>query len=167
MRLRMVRCFIFVWILTVFSCVHNVSASASVRRTQLVGSIAPDFTLETTADTKVALRDLHGRGVILFFFTTWCPYCREKLPLLASERRKMEEGKIKLLLIDAGESKAKVKAFIERQQLPFAVLLDVNTLVAESYGVVGVPTFVLISSDGDVVWTGNELPGNYRKLLGR
>lgn len=167
MRLRMVRCFIFVWILTVFSCVHNVSASASVRRTQLVGSIAPDFTLETTADTKVALRDLRGHGVILFFFTTWCPYCREKLPLLASERRKMEEGKIKLLLVDAGESKAKVKAFIEKQQLPFAVLLDVNTFVAESYGVVGVPTFVLISSDGDVVWTGNELPGNYRKLLGR
>lgn len=167
MRLRMVRCFIFVWILTVFFCVHNVSASASMKRSQLVGSIAPDFALETTADTKVALRDVNGHGVVLFFFTTWCPYCREKLPLLAAERQKMKEGKIELLLIDAGESKAKVKAFIEKQQLPFAVLLDVNTLVAESYGVVGVPTFVLISADGDVVWMGNELPDNYRKLLAR
>ena len=84
MRLRMVRCFIFVWILTVFFCVHNVSASASMKRSQLVGSIAPGFALETTADTKVALRDVNGRGVVLFFFTTWCPYCREKLPLLAA-----------------------------------------------------------------------------------
>ena len=79
----------------------------------------------------------------------------------------MKEVKIELLLIDAVESKAKVKAFIDKQQLPFAVLLDVNTLVAESYGVVWVPTFVLISADGDVVWMGNELPDNYRKLLAR
>jgi peroxiredoxin len=86
---------------------------------------------------------------------------------LAAERQKMKEEKIELLLIDAGESKAKVKAFIERQQLSFTVLLDVNTLVAESYGVVGVPTFVLISADGDIVWMGNELPDNYRKLLAR
>jgi len=167
MNLRMVRCLVFAWVLAAFFCVHNVSASASMKRSQLVGSIAPDFTLETTADTKVALRDANGRGVVLFFFTTWCPYCREKLPSLADERQKMKEEKIELLLIDAGESKAKVKAFIEKQQLSFTVLLDVNTLVAESYGVVGVPTFVLISADGDIVWMGNELPDNYRKLLAR
>ncbi len=167
MRWRSVRWFVFVWLMTIFFCMHNVSASASIRRPQLVGSMAPDFTLETTADTKVTLRDVNGHGTILFFFTTWCPYCREKLPSLDAERRKMKDEKIELLLVDAGESKAKVKAFIEKQQLPFVVLLDVHTLVAESYGVVGVPTFVLISADGEIVWMGNELPDNYRKLLAR
>lgn len=165
MRLWMVRCLVFVWIFTALFCVHNVSASASMRRMQMVGSIAPDFTLETTADTKVTLRDLDGHGVILFFFTTWCPYCREKLPVLVSERQRMKEEKIELLVVDTGESKAKVESFIEKQQMPFVVLLDINTLVAQSYGVIGVPTFVLISPEGDVVWMGNELPDNYRKLL--
>jgi len=33
-----------------------------------VGLEAPDFTAETTTGTDVALRDLRGRWVVLYFF---------------------------------------------------------------------------------------------------
>jgi peroxiredoxin len=161
MRRRILQCFAVAAMVVTFIGAHDVLASASVGQARLVGSAASDFSLETTADSTVALADLKGKGVILFFFTTWCPYCREKLPFLAKEYEVMRSKNIELLPIDAGESKAKVKAFAEKHNLPFPVLLDTNTAVSGSYGVVGVPTFVLISREGKVVWTGNELPSRY------
>ncbi|MDD5020486.1 MAG: TlpA disulfide reductase family protein [Candidatus Omnitrophica bacterium] len=165
MKRHMVRWFLSAVMMVAFCGAHDVSASASIGQARLVGSAASDFSLETTADSKVTLGDLKGKGVILFFFTTWCPYCREKLPFLAKEYNAMRAKKIELLPIDAGESKTKVKAFADKQSLPFPILLDTDTAVAEAYGVVGVPTFFLISREGKVVWTGNELPDDYETYL--
>lgn len=126
---------------------------------------APDFSLETVAGKTVALKDLNGQGAIMFFFTSWCPYCRQKLPLLSQEYPTYQKEDVRLVAVDAGESKAKVSSFATKEKLPFDVLLDIDMKVAEAYGVIGVPTFVLISKGGAVVYQGNELPRNYKELL--
>ncbi|MBI5416128.1 MAG: redoxin domain-containing protein, partial [Candidatus Omnitrophica bacterium] len=45
------------------------------------------------------------------------------------------------------------------------VFLDQDSAVAESYDVVGVPTFYLIDSDGVVRGVDHSLPGNYEEIL--
>lgn len=151
---------------TIFLFSGIALASASMGKSRLTGEPAPAFSLESTKGGKVSLADLKGKEIILFFFTTWCPYCREKMPVLAEEYRK-SGAKPEILPIDVGESKAKVIAFAEKDGLPFPVFLDSDTRVSGAYGLVGVPTVVLISSDGTVAWIGNDLPSDYEKLFKR
>jgi peroxiredoxin len=146
---------------------QHVAASASLNRESLQGAAAPNFTLATVSGKSVSLKELKGKSVILFFFTTWCPYCREKFPTLAKEYDKYRDEGIELLAINGGETKAKVSSFMSKEQASIDVLLDSGLKTAESYGVIGVPTFILISKDGIVVYEGNDLPRNYKELLSK
>ncbi|MDR3696965.1 TlpA disulfide reductase family protein [Mucilaginibacter sp.] len=49
---------------------HNVS----------VGSIAPDFTLPDTTNTRISLSSFKGKYLLLDFWASWCPICRESAP---------------------------------------------------------------------------------------
>jgi peroxiredoxin len=143
----------------------DVSASASLGSRGGENLAAPDFTLETAGGKTVSLKDFKGKGVILFFFASWCPYCRQKLPSLSKNYSRYQSENIQLLAINAGESKAKVSAFAAKEKLPFDILLDVDSKTSGAYDVVGIPTFVLISKDGRVVYEDNDLPHNYKELI--
>ena len=41
---------------------------------------APDFTLPDPAGNRKSLKDYRGKVVMLAFWASWCPYCREELP---------------------------------------------------------------------------------------
>jgi thiol-disulfide isomerase/thioredoxin len=49
---------------------------------RLIGSTAPDFTVQDT-DRTVNLRDLRGKIVILNFWTSWCEPCIVEMPSLS------------------------------------------------------------------------------------
>lgn len=140
-------------------------ASAMGRTSGVVHADAPDFRLESVGGKTVELKDLKGKGAILFFFTTWCPYCREKIPALSRDYGRFQNEGVTLMVINVGESERKVSSFAEKEHAAFDIFLDKDMKVSENYGVVGVPTFVLIDKDGKVAYEGNDLPHNYNKLL--
>lgn len=150
-----------------FLSFENVLASASLPKEPKTAEAAFDFTLDTAGGKTVSLKEAKGKGVILFFFTTWCPFCRQKFPSLSKDYETFHREGIELFVIDAGESQAKVNSFLSKVTPPFDVLLDKDTTVAEAYSIVGVPTFVLISKSGAVVYEGNDLPGGYKELLNK
>lgn len=157
---------IFVFILSIFLlCCENAFAVASMDQGGKARSAAPEFTLKTAGDKTVSLKDLKGKGVMLFFFTTWCPYCRQKFPSLVAEYEDLRIQGIELVVVNAGESGAKISSFISKEKLPFDILLDSSMKTSEEYGVLGVPTFVLVSKSGEIIYQGNDLPRNYKELL--
>lgn len=155
--------FLFVFFLSSY----NICASASLlkRKGSPEKVSAPDFSLESISGKTVSLSDLKGKGAVLFFFTTWCPYCRAKIPMFSKEYSLHQSQGIEFLLIDTGESKTKVASFVAKEHLSFDILLDIKMKTADDYGIVGVPTFILISKEGFVVYEGNDLPHNYAELL--
>jgi peroxiredoxin len=142
--------------------VNTVFGSAVLARPEASDEKALEFSLSTVKGSTVDLKDLKGKDTIFFFFTTWCPYCREKFPLLAKEYKTYQDQGVRFFAINVGESQAKVASFLEKKDVPFEVLLDEKSAVARSYGVVGVPTFVLVNKEGRVVYDGNDMPGDYR-----
>lgn len=155
--------FMFVLVLLVgIFFVGTVFGSAVLARSGTSDQEAQDFSLSSVKGQTVEFKGLDGQDTILFFFTTWCPYCRDKFPFLAQKLKTYQEQGVRLLAIDVGESQAKVASFLEGKEVLFDVLLDRNSAVARSFGVVGVPTFILIDKEGQVVYSDNDMPGDHQ-----
>jgi peroxiredoxin len=118
-------------------------------------SVAPDFTLQDLNQAAFCLKDYKDKQqpVILFFWTTWCPYCRDELRILKDQYAKISMDGWALFAVNVGESADKVDSFIKSYSLPFKVLLDKTRSVAKSFDVPGVPTYVFIDRKGQILTT--------------
>ncbi len=126
-----------------------------------------DFSLRDLQGNKITLSDFrHRKSVILFFWTTWCPFCRRELDKLNQIYPALISDNIELLAINVEEAEYRVKRFLKTNLAVFPILLDLDAAVAEAYGLVGVPTFVFINKIGKVVFQDHYFPQNtYKRLL--
>ena len=117
----------------------------------------PDFTLMDLDGEAVTLSQYKGqRPVLLVFWATWCPYCVEEMPNLVALQERYAD-RLQILAIDIQESHAKVASYASKRKLNFPILLDEDGDVSARYGVVGVPTLVLIDKEGKGVVAENSL----------
>jgi len=129
-------------------------------------SLAPDFRLKDMQENTVVLSSYRDKSpVFLFFWATWCPFCRDELKNLNSRYRELLRDNVEVLAVDIGESLPTVERFISNYALVFKVLLDRDSQAAYSYNIVGVPTFILIDKKGRIVFQDHRFPQEYKKLL--
>jgi len=128
--------------------------------------LSPDFTLRDLNQNTFTLSSYKNKQpVLLFFWTTWCPFCREELKFLKSAYPELVKENLLLGVINAGESAAKVDNFAKSYNLPFQILLDTDTSVAAAFGVFGVPTYVLVDKKGYVRFIDNYFPKEKYKSI--
>jgi peroxiredoxin len=114
--------------------------------------VAPPFTLKSLEGKTIALSDFKGKPVLLVFWATWCPICKEELPLL----EKFSEGKrdqlaILMVTVD-GEREKKAQKIIKENKITLPVALLLKEKVMENYGVKGwIPLIFLIDPEGLIV----------------
>ncbi len=111
------------------------------------------FVLKNLNGEEVSLEALLKRNklVLLNFWATWCPPCREEIPELIKLQGTYQGRSFTVLGVDVGESAAKVSSFADKIGINYPVVLDQDNRVAESYRVVGIPTSMLIGSGGKVL----------------
>ena len=93
---------------------------------------APDFTLPTMTGAQITLSELEGTPVVLVFWATSCVYCNEELHSLEAVAQQ-NEGKIKIIAINTGESAARVQQFFGDYEPTMTVALDKNSEVFVNY----------------------------------
>ncbi|MBI4303934.1 MAG: TlpA family protein disulfide reductase [Chloroflexi bacterium] len=113
-----------------------------------LGEKAPDFQLKSLDGSSVSLSGLQGSPVLINFWATWCPPCREEMPYLQKIHDKYSSKGLKMLAIDIGESPDKVKDFLASNNLSLPVLLDSRGSVSGRYSVGAIPTTFLIDKNG-------------------
>ena len=128
-------------------------------------ALASDIILNDLGGQAVNLSSNTGKPAILFFWTTWCPYCREEIKALNQVYPQMKEEGIIVFAINIGESGYKVKRFFKDYALNFRVLLDKDKKAADNYDLLGVPTYVFLDNNGRVLLRANSLPADYKNLL--
>jgi peroxiredoxin len=128
---------------------------------------APDFTLEDRYGKSLTLSSYKNKQpVLLFFWTTWCPYCREQVKTLNKLYPKLLKDGIEVLALNLKESPERVEGFLKNYEVKYPVLLDSKSLVSYSYDIVGIPTYLLINKKGYIVFRDNYFPQEeYKNLL--
>lgn len=120
---------------------------------------APDFTLSTFDGEEVSLSDFRGQSVVINFWSSWCPPCRDEAPMLnAFHSETREDGDVVLLGVAIWDREEDALDFMDRHNLTFTNLSDQRGSVLIDYGVYGVPETYFIGPDG-------TLEGKYRGPL--
>lgn len=131
---------------------HGGSRPGAVENSKVgteVGNLAPDFNLTNIDGEKVSLSSFRGRPVMLNFWATWCPPCREEMPTMQKffEERGREIKVLAVNLTSTEKSTEEVQRFLTANGYTFPVLLDKGDTV-QQYLVRFIPTTYFIDEKG-------------------
>jgi peroxiredoxin len=128
---------------------------------------AIDFNLKDLKGKVYTLSEYKDKQpVVLFFWTTWCPFCRQELKALNAMYPELEKDGLEVLTIDIQEPENRLNSFVQKYALFMPVLMDKDAAVARDYNVMGVPTIIIVNKNGQIVFDGNDFPKRtYKKLL--
>jgi peroxiredoxin len=121
----------------------------------MVSKKAADFSLPALDDRTVSLSDYRGKQkVVVSYWASWCGPCRLELPMLASFYRKYhkDSSSFEILAISIDDDRAAAEAYAVSAKLPFPVLLDLDSKVADSYSVESIPSLFVIDLNGTIVY---------------
>ena len=128
-------------------------ANAEQTLTAISGGIsAPEFVLQDTEGRTHRLSDYRGKPVIVNFWTTWCPPCREEIPSMNRAWHLLEEDDIALLAINMGEDEDTIFIFTADYPADFPMLMDREGAVIAEWPVKGLPTTYVIAPDGTLAY---------------
>jgi cytochrome c biogenesis protein CcmG/thiol:disulfide interchange protein DsbE len=110
------------------------------------GFRAPDLTLLNLEGQEVSLSDFRGQLVLVNFWATWCPPCRQELPAIQAQYESTDD--LVVLGVNFQEKADEVRPFVTEAGLTFPVLLDETGRAALIYRVRGLPTSFMVDADG-------------------
>ena len=116
------------------------------------GKLAPDFTLKDLSGRPVQLSSLKGKVVLVNFWATWCPPCREEVPSLVKMNQAMQGKPFQLLAVSIDEGgRDAVTTFFKKSGSELPALLDTDGAVSRRYGTTGVPETFVINPKGVIM----------------
>lgn len=135
---------------------EDFEATALVR----TGDTAPDFTVELLDGGTATLSALRGEVVLLTFFSTWCPTCREQMALMQQRIVDRFAGRpFRFLPVSRAEEREAVAAFCRETGIAFPVGLDPDGAVYGLYATRYVPRNLIIDPAGRVLLSAGEFTG--------
>lgn len=131
-----------------------------------IGFTAPPFALTSIDGKRVSLANLHGKPVLVNFWASWCPPCREEMPRI-QELHATAGDNVAILGVDLHEPRSVVQAFVTARGFTWTFLLDPQGSVASTYGVRVLPTSFFLDPNGVIrqVYTGPMTLGQMRSFL--
>jgi len=134
------------------SCGEQQQQSSTPLGEKYIGQPAPDFTLADMQGQQVTLAQLRGKVVLLNFWATWCPPCREEMPSMERLHQQFKDQGLVMLAVNVEQNGYQaVSNFLDRTPYSFSILLDDKADVQNLYHVYRFPETFLIDRNGNVV----------------
>ncbi len=127
---------------------------------------APDFKIKRLDGSTFNLSDFKDKKAVhMVFWTTWCSYCMEKIPLL-KYNQKILGKQIEIIAIDTSvrDTLAKAYRFQKEREINYPLAFDFDKKVTDLYGVWGTPTEFIIDINGVVIHR-DDVPRNISEHL--
>jgi len=161
-------------------CYHSPSGGFTTKRNSALAAAcavawiaatgcdsAPAYRAKALSGEQFTSESLKGSVVLVQFWTTWCPYCRQEQPVVDAIERKYSGRGLMVLAVDVGEPREKVAEYLRHSPRHCRVVASEDTDLAQVLGTGGFPTYVLIGRDGRIVNRQNGAAGeeSLRQLL--
>jgi cytochrome c biogenesis protein CcmG/thiol:disulfide interchange protein DsbE len=118
-------------------------------RTGTVNKPAAAFTAEKLDGTgTLALSDYAGKVVVLNFFASWCPPCKQENPALVRVWERYRTSDVVFIGIVFADSTDKARAYVRANGVTWPTVQDEDGSIAFAYGVFGPPETYFIGPDG-------------------
>ncbi len=112
---------------------------------------APDFMLSDMNGDMREIADFKGKVVIINFWATWCPPCREEIPHLIELYEEYRDKGLEIIGISLDWNAKRVAGpFIEENGINYTVLLGDDN-ISDLYDVVSIPTSYILDREGGIV----------------
>lgn len=110
----------------------------------------PERLRGAAADGRLSLGELRGTPVVLNFWASWCPPCRNEAPVLVEKARE-HEGEVLFLGLNMQDLTREAEAFLGEVGNTYPHVRDDDDGVAREWGATGLPETFFITADGRVV----------------
>ncbi len=118
------------------------------------GQMAKEITLKDTTGTEIALSGLKGKYILIDFWASWCPACREKNPELVRLYQEFHNKDFEIFSVSLDKEKQSWANAINQDKLTWLHGSDLSgwgSPVCKEYGIFSIPSTVLIDKDGSIV----------------
>ena len=112
--------------------------------------MAPDFSLTSFDGRPLKLSELRGQVVIINFWASWCPPCREEAAYLEQTWRKYEGKGVVFIGVDWVDTEKEALAYMAEFDLTYFNGPDIGTCIAQAYNIQGVPETFYVSKNGEL-----------------
>jgi cytochrome c biogenesis protein CcmG, thiol:disulfide interchange protein DsbE len=126
--------------------------------------VAPDFRLgvlwphtetwpRSTRDlvaSKIELRSLRGRPVVLNFWASWCIPCAHEAPRLVASAKEYQ-GRVLILGVDVKDFSSDARKFLRRFHVNYVSVRDGGSSTYDAYGLTGLPESYVLDASGRIV----------------
>ena len=135
---------------------------------------ASDFTLKNLDGQEVSLQQFRGKYLLINFWATWCGPCKIEMPSLEKLYRQFKSDNFDMLGISNDMfGERVVRPYVKAKNITFPMLLDQKMVVSRQYGIVSLPTTILIDPEGTIIgilqgaenWSNPETLLYFKNLL--
>ncbi len=114
------------------------------------GMAAPDFTLTSLDGERLSLSDYAGQPVLVNFWASWCPPCRDEFPALVRAYETHAGDGLEILGVTYNDQPDLAREFVDDSGAEWPILHDPDHLAWDAYSPVGPPTSYFVDADGVV-----------------
>ena len=109
---------------------------------------APDFSFISMEGGEISSAALQGKVVLLDFWATWCPPCRESVPTMVGLHKKFAGKPFEMLGISGDDEEGTVKTFTSKNGMNWTEYVDNSEAVSGPFEIDSFPTYIVIDKEG-------------------
>ncbi len=139
----------------------------------MLGQMAPVFSYRDSTGKEFSLADSRGKVVLINFWATWCPPCRDEMPSMESLQRHFSPDQFAILALSVDDSWETVNQFMKQQGFTLPAYADFDKKISTLYGTAKFPETYILSKKGIVAdkvigptdWSAPQMLAHLRGLV--